>query len=179
MIMIWHFTHVAIGNTDFPNAFLINCPSPIATALPLPPPSPIFFGKLYNTARDRRRQFRVVSISPIDGRCEADAVAKLIEFSSDPPNPPSFETSLTETRKKTTLLFSFLIGTISSWHWTTSLPRWNLHVSLNSDCVANASKIPSRMACVVFAPHRKRIEHDLRIKLHRVMPVNSQKPSEQ
>ena len=36
----------------------------------------------------------------------------------------------TETRKKTTPPFSFLIGTISSWHITISLFIWNLQVSL-------------------------------------------------
>ena len=70
---------------------------------------PILRGKLYKTARDLRRQLRVVSISPIDGRDE-----NVIEFRTEFPRPGSLEMSFTETKKKTTLPFSFLIGTMSS-----------------------------------------------------------------
>ena len=66
-------------------------------------------GKLYKTALDLRRQLLVVSISPIDGRDE-----KVIELSTELPRLGSLEMSFTETKKKTTLPFSFLIGTISS-----------------------------------------------------------------
>ena len=70
---------------------------------------PILRGKLYKTALDLRRQLLVVSISPIDGRDE-----KVIELSTELPRLGSLEMSFTETKKKTTLPFSFLIGTISS-----------------------------------------------------------------
>ena len=70
---------------------------------------PILRGKLYKTALDLRRQLRVVSISPIDGRDE-----NVIELSTEFPRPGSLEMSFTETKKKTTLPFSFLIGTMSS-----------------------------------------------------------------
>ena len=100
---------------------------------------PILRGKLYKTALDLRRQLRVVSISPIDGRDE-----NVIELRTEFPRPGSLEMSFTETKKKTTLPFSFLIGTMSSWHWTISLPRWNLQVSLF-------------LMVLIESPNRKRI----------------------